>query len=37
MLESFFHLSAKEKAEALQAAASASGPTPHLLEKDILL
>jgi hypothetical protein len=37
MPESFFHLSAKEKAEALQAAASASGRPPHLLEKDILL
>jgi|HubBroStandDraft_1064217.scaffolds.fasta_scaffold33775_2 hypothetical protein len=35
MPESFFHLRAKEKAEALQAAASASGRPPHLLEKDI--
>jgi hypothetical protein len=35
MPESFFHLSAKEKVEALQAAASASGRPPHLLEKDI--
>ena len=35
MPESFFHLRAKEKAEALRAAASASGRSPHLLEKDI--
>ncbi len=35
MPESFFHLSAREQAEALQAAASASGRPPHLLEKDI--
>src|SRR5580658_10326606 len=35
MPESFFHLSAREQAEALQAAASASGRPTHLLEKDI--
>jgi hypothetical protein len=35
MPESFFHLSAKEREEALQVAASASGRPPHLLEKDI--
>jgi Nucleotidyl transferase AbiEii toxin, Type IV TA system len=35
MPESFFHLSAREKAEALQVAASASGRPPHLLEKDV--
>src|ERR1700722_18033076 len=35
MPESFFHLSVQEQAEALQAAASASGRPPHLLEKDI--
>lgn len=35
MPENFFHLSAREKVEALQVAASASGRPPHLLEKDI--
>ncbi|MGB6133348.1 MAG: nucleotidyl transferase AbiEii/AbiGii toxin family protein [Acidobacteriaceae bacterium] len=35
MPESFFHLSDSEQEEALQAAASASGRPPHLLEKDI--
>jgi hypothetical protein len=35
MPESFFHLSAREQEEALQAAASGSGRPPHLLERDI--
>jgi Nucleotidyl transferase AbiEii toxin, Type IV TA system len=33
--ESYFHLSAKDQADALAAGASASGRPPHLLEKDI--
>ncbi len=35
MPESYFQLSAKDKADALAAGASASGRPPHLLEKDI--
>ncbi len=35
MPESYFHLSAKDQADALAAGASASGRPPHLLEKDI--
>jgi len=33
--ESYFHLSAKDQADALAAGASASGRPPYLLEKDI--
>ena len=35
MAESYFQLSAKDQADALNAAAAASGRPPHLLEKDI--
>ena len=35
MPESYFQLSAKDQADALNAASAASGRPPHLLEKDI--
>jgi predicted nucleotidyltransferase component of viral defense system len=35
MPESYFRLSAKDQADALNAASAASGRPPHLLEKDI--
>jgi len=35
MSESYFQLTAKDKADALNAGATASGRAPHLLEKDI--
>jgi predicted nucleotidyltransferase component of viral defense system len=35
MPESYFRLSARDKADALNAASAVSGRPPHLLEKDI--